>query len=84
MTIASKRKTSLSAAVPGSTSAQALRASGSAATESDLQQAETEARRHLWLEENRAAFAAQADWHDRNGHPLAEILAAPGHPSWSR
>lgn len=28
------------------------------------------------------AFAAQADWHERKGHPLAEIIAAPGGTSW--
>ncbi|MCA2008642.1 type II toxin-antitoxin system CcdA family antitoxin [Tritonibacter mobilis] len=29
-----------------------------------------------WLEENVDAFAAQADWHESHGHPLAEIIAA--------
>jgi antitoxin CcdA len=37
-----------------------------------------EARHKKWVEENTDAFAAQADWHERNGHPLAEIIAAPG------
>lgn len=31
----------------------------------------------LWLEENAPAFAAQADWHARHPHPLAEILIDP-------
>ncbi len=37
-----------------------------------------EARQEHWLTENAAAFAAQADWHARNGHPLAEIMVGPG------
>ena len=28
------------------------------------------------------AFAAQAEWHDRNGQPLADIMASPGRASW--
>ncbi len=30
-----------------------------------------------WLEENALAFAAQADWHARHPHPLAQILIDP-------
>jgi hypothetical protein len=29
------------------------------------------------------ALVAQADWHEPHGHPLAEIIAAPGGASWS-
>lgn len=36
-----------------------------------------DARREEWLAENADAFTDQADWHDRNGHPLADIIAAP-------
>jgi antitoxin CcdA len=32
----------------------------------------------LRREENAAAFAAQAKWHEAHGHPLADILAGPG------
>ena len=35
-----------------------------------------------WLTENADTFAAQSDWHTRNGHPLADILADPGQASW--
>lgn len=28
-----------------------------------------------WLEENAGAFADQADWHERHGHPLSDIIA---------
>lgn len=33
--------------------------------------------RRYWLEENAAAFAAQAAWNARHPHPLAEILIDP-------
>lgn len=34
--------------------------------------------RRYWLEENAAAFAAQAEWHARHPHPLSDILVEPG------
>ncbi|MFN3144381.1 MAG: hypothetical protein ACE368_03520 [Paracoccaceae bacterium] len=43
-----------------------------------------EAYQRHWLAENAAAFAAQADWHERNSHPLAEIMVLPGVASWIR
>jgi antitoxin CcdA len=47
-----------------------------------LRNAVAEARRRKWLDENAEAFAAQAEWHERNGHPLADIIASPGKASW--
>jgi hypothetical protein len=41
-----------------------------------------DARRRRWLAEKAAAFAAQAEWHARHGHPLADILASPGRTTW--
>ena len=35
-----------------------------------------------WLNENAAAFAAQAVWHVRYGHPLANIIVGPAARSW--
>jgi len=35
------------------------------------------------LDENADAFAAQSAWHERNGHPLAEIMCAPAGSSWN-
>ena len=35
------------------------------------------AHRRRWLDENVAAFAAQARWHERHDHPLADILMGP-------
>ena len=42
----------------------------------------SEASREKWLNENAAAFAAQAAWHVRYGHPLADIIVGPGARSW--
>ncbi len=33
--------------------------------------------RRRWLDENVAAFAAQARWHAQHDHPLADILIDP-------
>lgn len=41
-----------------------------------------QARQSQWLEQNADAFAAQAAWHDRNGHPLADIMSGPGRSTW--
>ena len=32
--------------------------------------------------DSEAAFAAQSDWHDRYGHPLADIISSPGGATW--
>lgn len=55
----------------------------SAVAEAALKKAVVEAGLMQWLTENAAAFAAQAAWHERNGHPLVDIICAPGGPSWS-
>jgi hypothetical protein len=44
---------------------------------------DTVARRRQWLKENAVAFAAQARWHERHDHPLADILMARPRPSFS-
>lgn len=82
MTIASKRKTSLTLDAATLDSARDLGINVSAVADTALRQAVAEARRQEWLEENADAFAAQAKWHERNGHPLADIIAAPGRTSW--
>lgn len=35
------------------------------------------AHRRRWLKGNADAFAAQARWHERHDHPLADILMDP-------
>jgi antitoxin CcdA len=54
----------------------------SAVTEAALIKAVAETGHEKWLAENADAFAAQVDWHERNGHPLADIIAAPGGSTW--
>ncbi len=83
MTIASKRKTSLSLDADALEAARDLGINVSAVADAALRQAVAEARRRQWLEENAAGFAAQAEWHDRHGHPLADILVAPGKATWT-
>lgn len=40
-------------------------------------QKEARALRDQWLNENAAAFAAQAAWHEEHGHPLTDISSGP-------
>lgn len=54
----------------------------SAGAEPALKNAVPHARRKLWLEQNAQAFAAQVALHERNAHPLADIISAPGGSSW--
>ena len=82
MTIASKRKTSLTLDAAMLDSARDLGINVSAVADTALQKAVTEAHRQKWLIENADAFAAQAEWHERNGHPLSDIIASPGGAFW--
>ncbi len=84
MATTSKRKTSLTLDAAALDAARALGINVSAVADDAIQRAVTDARRRKWLDDNADAFAAQAEWHDRNGHPLAEILASPGKTSWTR
>ena len=77
-----KRKTSVTLDAMALDDAKALAINVSAVAEAALLKAIHEARTKHWLAENAAAFAAQADWHQRNGHPLADIIAAQGGSSW--
>jgi antitoxin CcdA len=82
MGAATKRKTSLtldSAVLDG---AKELGINVSAVAEAALAKAVAEARRKTWLTENASIFAAQSEWHERHGHPLADIITAPGGSSW--
>ena len=77
-----KRKTSLTLDAEVLDLAKDLEINVSAVAEAALRQAVANARRIQWLRENEQAFAAQAAWHERNGHPLADIIYAPGGSSW--
>ena len=83
MVAATKRKTSLTLDIETLESARELGINVSAVTEAALIEAVAAARRKQWLDENAAAFAAQSDWHERHGHPLADIMTAPGGSSWT-
>jgi len=82
MVVVTKRKTSLTLDAEVLEGARKLGINVSAVAEAALVKAVTEARRNKWLNENAEAFAAQSDWHERHGHPLADIIVAPGGSSW--
>jgi len=73
-----KRKTSLTLDSELLDRARALEINVSAVAEAALRSAVESARRAHWLRENAEAFAAQAAWHQVNGHPLIEIMVSPG------
>ncbi len=79
---ATRRKTSLTLDADTLDAARDLGLNVSTVADAALRAAVTQARRRQWLEENADAFAAQAEWHDRHGHPLADILAEPGGATW--
>jgi antitoxin CcdA len=83
MKAVAKRKTSLTLDADALDSAKELGINISAVAEAALVKAIAEARQQRWLEENADAFAAQARWHESNGHPLAEIMTGPGGASWT-
>lgn len=82
MVAAIKRKTSLTLDVEALESAKELGINVSAVAEMALIKAVADTRRKKWLAENAGAFAAQSDWHEHHGHPLADIITAPGGSSW--
>jgi antitoxin CcdA len=83
MSPGTKRKTSVTIDSAALDAAHDLGLNVSAVAETALQKAVAEARRGRWLDENADAFARQAEWHERNGHPLVDILVSPGKASWS-
>ena len=83
MATATKRKTSVTIDAAALDAARDLGLDVSAVADAALQKAVTEARRGKWLDENAEAFARQAEWHERNDHPLVDILVAPAKATWS-
>ncbi len=79
---AARRKTSLTLDAEALDAARDLGVNVSAVADEALRRAVADARRRRWLEDNAAAFAAQAAWHERHGHPLADILAGPAGATW--
>jgi antitoxin CcdA len=82
MSPVAKRKTSLTLEAAALDAARGLGINVSAVADAALRRAVSDERRRRWLEENAAAFEAQAAWHERHGHPLAEILAGPAGATW--
>lgn len=82
MALTTKRKTSLTLDAETLDCAKALQINVSAVAEAALKSAVASARHMQWLKQNADSFAAQAAWHERNGHPLADIMIAPGGSSW--
>ena len=80
MVSATKRKTSLTLDAELLDGAKALDINVSAVAEAALKNAVASARHAQWLQQNAEAFAAQAAWHERHGHPLADIMSGPGGP----
>jgi antitoxin CcdA len=83
MLTSTKRKTSLTLDAEVMDGAKALGINVSAVAEAALRNAVASARHVQWLQQNAEAFAAQAAWHERHGHPLADIMTAPGSASWN-
>jgi antitoxin CcdA len=83
MVSTAKRKTSLTLNAQLLDVAKALDINVSAVAEVALKHAVASARHTQWLQQNAEAFAAQAAWHERHGHPLADIMIAPGGATWN-
>lgn len=82
MAAATKRKTSLTLDTAALEMAKQLDINVSAVAEAALVKAIADVRQKNWLAENATAFAAQAEWHETNGHPLADIIASPLGQTW--
>ncbi|GAA6174181.1 type II toxin-antitoxin system CcdA family antitoxin [Sulfitobacter pacificus] len=82
MTTATKRKTSLTLNPSTLDAAREFGVNVSAVADKALEQAVATARHQKWLEENADAFTAQAEWHQNNDHPLADIMMSPAGEPW--
>ncbi|MBI6630772.1 type II toxin-antitoxin system CcdA family antitoxin [Pontibaca salina] len=82
MMLATKRKNALALDAAALGGAKALGVDVSAVAEAALIKAVAEAQHEKWLAVNADAFASQAHWYTRHGHPLAAIMTAPGGSSW--
>ncbi len=82
MTTTAKRKTSLTLNADALDAAREYGVNVSAVADEALTRAVTAARRQKWLEENAAAFSAQAEWHETNDHPFADIMMGPAGATW--
>lgn len=82
MSTITKRKTSVTLDAVALDRAKELGINVSAVAEAALLKAINDTKNQQWLVENADVFFAQADWHTRNGHPLADIMVSQGASSW--
>ena len=84
MTVATalKRKTSLTLDASALDEAREMGLNVSALADEALKEAVRKARQQRWLEENAEAFKAQSEWHEKHGHPAADIMVGPVAASW--
>ena len=83
MSRTAKRITSLTLDATVLDEARDLGLNVSAVANAALRRAVAQTRGQQWLKANANAFAAQAAWHEENGHPLADIVAGPGKSTWT-
>lgn len=81
MVNARKQNTSLPVDAEVLVQASGLGTNASIKNETELTKTVLETQRQKWIDENAKAFADQSDWHERNGHPLIDIIVAPGSSS---
>lgn len=74
----SRTKTSLSLDTRTLEMARAYGLNISAVSEAALK----DAVRQAWLEENAETFKAQSEWHEKHGHPCADIMFSPQADTW--
>ncbi len=82
MSRTTKRRTSLTLDATVLDEARDLGLNVSAVANAALRRAVAQTRGQQWLKANSSAFTAQAVWHEKNGHPLADIIAGPGQSTW--
>ncbi len=83
MSRTTKRRTSLTLDATVLDEAGDLGLNVSAVANAALRRAVMQTRGQQWLKVGSNAFAAQAAWHEKNGHPLTDIIAGPGKSSWT-
>ena len=82
MGTSARRSTSLRLNAETLDQAKELGINVTAVAEDALEKAVSAMKHKIWLEENADAFDAQREWHEQNGHPLADIIAGPAGAAW--
>ena len=77
-----KRKTSATLDTEALDGAREYGINVSAVVNEARRRAVKEARNRAWVEENVDAFAAQAEWHEKNAHRYVRLMEGPGAKTW--